>query len=245
MVNETIPSLRPRVEGEVTSAAKKFGFWMYYRLSDGWISPAPAHPLEVAKRLERKQIALKAYGQFLYDRRSTDANGQRWDARAEPWRMIFQRGGEQEFPVDQVIAFKWHLRSPYQEVSFPQLEGIYWEVYECPDCEKAVFTSLEEGYAPHDMIDHLRLGHGWSRAEVAEYAREVGISFKRERRTHTPAALEIEQSKDLPGPERDPKFKCDVCGWSPLMENKRKKMALQGHKRMKHKVAPTGGAQKE
>ncbi len=245
MVSDAIPSLKPRVEGEITSAAKQYGVWMYYRLPDGWIAPAPGHPFEQSKRAERKQIALKQYGQFLYDRKSTDANGQRWDARAEPWKVIFQRGGEQEFPVDQVIAFRWHLRPPYQEVTFPQLQDVYWEVYECPDCEQAVFTSLEEGYAPHSMIDHLRLGHGWSRAEVAEYAREVGISFKRERRTHVPVALERDVPKDAPAPERAEEFKCDVCGWRPLKKSKRPGLALKGHMRMKHKVAPTGGARKE
>ncbi len=245
MVSEAIPSLKPRVAGEVTSANKTFGAWMYYRLADGWISPAPAHPLERSKRADRKQIALKQYGQFLYDRRATDANGQRWDARAEPWRMMFQRGGEQEFPVDQIIAFRWHLRPPYQEVTFPQLQGIYWEVYECPDCEKAVFTSLEEGYAPHGMIDHLRLGHGWSRAEVSEYAREVGIHFKRERRTHTPAALEREVPKEAVEPERAEEFKCDVCGWRPLQKSKRPAVALAGHKRMKHKAGASSPVQEE
>jgi len=243
MVNETIPSLKPRVTGEVTSADRKFGMWMYYRLASGWISPAPAHPLELVQRAERNQIALKQYGQFLYDRRATDANGQRWDARAEPWRMMFQRGGEQEFPIDQILAFKWHLRSPYQEVTFPQLQNVYWEAYECPDCEQVVLTSLEEGYAPQDMISHLRLGHGWSRAEVTEWAREVGIKFKRERRTHTVAPLET--PKGASEPERDEEFKCDVCGWRPLKRSKRPAMALAGHKRMKHKAAPVGGVQKE
>jgi len=242
MVREAIPSLKPRIEGEVTSAAKQYAAWMYYRLPDGWIAPAPGHPFEQSKRAERKQVALKQYGQFLYDRRATDANGQRWDARAEPWRMIFQRGGELEFPVDQVIAHRWHLRPPYQEVTFPQLQGVYWEVYECPDCAKAVFTSLEEGYAPQDMINHLRLGHGWSRAEVAEYAREVGINFKRERRSHTPT-VEREQPKDAPEGERNDEFRCD-CGWAPLKGKKRPDVALKWHKK-RCKVAPTGGAQKE
>jgi len=245
MVNETIPSLKPHVMGEVVSANKKFGIWMYYRLPNGWIAPAPAHPLEQAKRAERGQRALKPYGQFLYDRRATDANGQRWDARAEPYRLIFQRGGEQEFPADQVFAFRWHLRPPYQEVTFPQLQGIYWEVYECPDCEKAVFTSLEEGYAPHDMINHLRLGHGWSRAEVAEYAREVGISFKRERRSHAPPSVEVKPLPDAAEPERAEELKCDVCGWRPLKKSKRPGLALKGHMRMKHKAGASSPVQKE
>jgi len=239
MVNETIPSLRPRVIGEVVSGTKKFSKWMYYRLPNGWISPAPAHPLEQAKRVERGQKPLKQYGQFEYDPFEIDANGQRWNVRDEPYRMIFQKGGETEFPVDQVIAFRWHLRPPYQEATFPQLEGVFWETYECPDCEQAVFTSLSKGYAPQDMISHLRLGHGWSRAEVAEYAREVGISFKRARKTHEPAPVEV---KTLEA-ERSEKFRCE-CGWAPLKDAKRPDVSLRWHKK-NCEVAPAGGVPKE
>lgn len=232
----TIPSLKPRVIGDVTSTSRQHGRWMYIRMPDGWITIAPAHPLEMAKRAEHGQVFLKKYGVFQYDPFETDANGQRWNVRKEPYRMLFQKGGVVEFPLDQIFAHRWHLRPPYQEATFPQLEGVYWEVYECPDCEKAVFTSLVKDAAPQEMISHLRLGHGWSRAEVAEYAREVGISFRRTRQTHTPAVLEI--PRDAPEPERDEKFRCD-CGWAPPKEAKRPDVSLRWHKK-NCKVAPTG-----
>ena len=197
MVNEAIPSLKPRAIGEAASTTRGIALWGYIRMPDGWITIAPAEPLEASKRVARGQAYLKKYGQFQNDPFETDANGQRWNVRDEPFRMIFQKGGEIEFPVDQIVAFNWHLRPPYREVSFPQLEGIYWETYECPDCEKAIFTSMEPDTAPQDMIAHLRLGHGWSRAEVAEYAREVGINFKRTRKTHKPKDLGPKLMKEL------------------------------------------------
>ena len=244
MVNETISSLRPRVIGEVTSASKKHGRWMYVRMPDAWITLAPAHPLEMAKRADRGQVYLRRYGVFQYDPFEMDVNGQLWNVRKEPYRMLFQKGGEKEFPLDQIIAFRWHLRPPYQEVTFPQLAGVYWEVYECPDCAQAVFTSLEKDSAPQEMISHLRLGHGWSRAEVAEYAREVGIEFRRTKKSHTPASLETKQLDVAPAePEKNEEFRCD-CGWAPPKDAKRPDVSLRWHKK-NCEVAPAGGVPKE
>lgn len=240
---EAIPSLKPRVIGEVASADKKFSKWMYYRLPDNSITLAPAHPMEQAKRVERGQRPLKQYGQFEYDKREVDANGQSWNVRHEPYRLLFQRGGEKEFSIDQIIAHRWHLRPPYQEVTFPQLEGVFWESYECPDCEKAVFTSLDEGYAPQEMISHLRLGHGWTRAEVAEYAREVGIKFRRGRRGSKPPSIQEEVKAEPQEAKRNEEFRCE-CGWAPLKDAKRPDVSLRWHKK-KCKVALSEGALKE
>jgi hypothetical protein len=162
--------------------------------------------------------------------------------------MIFQRGGAKEFCLNQIFEHNWHLRAPYREVEFPQLEGVYWEAYDCPECERGVFTSREEGFAPADLVTHLRLGHEWSRAEVAEYAREMDFTFKRHRRTHVPRELQ-EKLEQLGGAEaeeeseRDEEYKCKVCGWRPSKKNQRKAASLKAHTRLRHKVGAKSPAQ--
>jgi len=233
MVTTDIPSLRPRVTGEVENEPG-IGNFIYWRLPNGWISYGPAHADEWQRRTVIGHVPLPQYGQFPYARKATDANGQRWDAKAEPWRMFFQRGGVKELCLEQIIAHNWHIRPPYREVVFPQLEGVYYETYECPDCTRSVFTSLEEGYAPFVLNTHLRMGHGWSRAEVAEYGRELGLKFRRARHAQEPRKVETPAlTEDV---DRDEKFKC-ACGWAPLKTAKRPDTALMWHKK-KCKVAP-------
>lgn len=246
-MTSVIPSLKPTPKGKA-STSPDIGTHIYWRLENDWIAHGEAHAAAWAQRMKRAHTPLQQYGQFAYSRNSIDADGEPWDARAQPWRMIFQKGGAKEFCLDQIFEHNWHLRAPYREVEFPQLEGIYWEAYECPECERGVFTSREEGFAPATLETHLRLGHDWKRAEVAEYAREMDFTFKRQRRTHLPRELQeklVQRTEDAPEDERDEEYKCKVCGWRPRKKNQKKAMALKAHTRLKHKVAPSGGAQGE
>jgi len=233
------PTLHPQIIGQVETIGE-VGFYMYWRLPNGWIAPAPAHQTEWARRVKSGQAPLTEYGQFVYSRRAIDADGRTWDARAEPWRLIFQKSGAEAFTVEQVIAHRWHIRPPYREVTFPQLEGVEYEIYECPECDSAVFTSLNIGFAPIDLTRHLRLGHGYGRAEISEYARDLGLKFKHERRILRARQLVTPVSnvgEPVEAPERNPAHKCGVCGWMPLAATKNPVFALAGHTRAKHKNA--------
>lgn len=247
-MTSAIPSLKPTPKGEVSTTPGR-GNHIYWRLESDWIAHGEAHAAAWNQRMRRGHSPLQQYGQFPYSRNTVDADGEKWDARAQPWRMFFQKGGAKEFCVDQIFAHNWHLHPPYREVTFPQLEGIYWEAYDCPECERGVFTSREKGFAPADLVTHLRMGHEWTRAEVAEYAREMDFTFKRKRRTHLPQELQekLTQTSEetVPEAERDEEYKCKVCGWRPSKKNQKKGMSLKAHTRLRHKVAPSGGALKE
>lgn len=242
-----IPSLKPTPQGQVGTAPDKSS-QIYWRLENGWIAHGDAHAGARDQRMRRGHTSLQQYGQFLYNRNSTDADGLPWDAREQPWRMIFQNGGAKEFCLDQIFAHNWHIRPPYREVEFPQLEGVYYEVYDCPECERGVFTTREKGFAPADLVTHLRLGHDWNRAEVAEYAREIGVTFKRQRRTHLSKEQQeklVQQTTIPEESERDEEHKCTVCGWRPSKKAQRPTVALKAHTRLKHKAGAKSPVQKE
>ena len=234
------PSLHPEIIGQVATMGD-FGKYIYWKLANGWVAFGPAYPAAWAKRLKAGQTPLPQYGQYDFSRRGMDADGRPWDAKAEPWRLIFQKGGAEQFPVEQIVAFRWHLRPPYREVSFPQLEGVEIEVYECPECEAGVFSRTM------DLGKHLRLGHGYARSDLTEYGREAGIVFKRERPMRVPRQFGKTVAEGLSSseaPERNYEYRCEICGWAPLMAQKNPAFALSGHVRMKHRAAPKRGVSK-
>jgi hypothetical protein len=71
---------------------------------------------------------------------------------------------------------------------------------------------------------------------VAEYGKELGLKFRRERLAHHSKKAEKVASALSDEVERDEKFKCK-CGWAPLKTAKRPDTALMWHKK-KCKVAP-------
>lgn len=163
------------------------GFHGYYRRPDNeWIVVAPtsmgnAHDWQL-KGFER----LTKYGEFANGTTGgkpniTDDNGNPWNPADEPWRQIFLRGGEREFPITQVLAYRWHLRPPYKEVKFPQLGGLNVTNLECPECDKGVFASLNPQEAVSWLKQHLtsqiNAQHKYTPTDLRELAREWGLDF--------------------------------------------------------------------
>ena len=110
-----------------------------------------------------------------------DDNGVPWNPANEPWRQIFLRGGAHEFPITQVLAYRWHLRPPYREVKFPQLEGITVTDLECPECDKGVFSSRNSQEATLWLRQHLtseiNAQHKYAPADLRALAQEWGLDF--------------------------------------------------------------------
>lgn len=241
-MTQEIPSLYPELVETVTPPGK--GQHGYYKRGDnGWIITAPAWPT-FRNDLEFKGCHfLDRYGTFLYDmpgnRTVFDVNGRNYSPVTEPWRAIFQKGGVREFPLEQIIAYRWHLRPPYREVKFPQLEGVrIYDLY-CPECEKGIFSSEREQEAIEMLRVHLtsRINdqHTYRPEDLRALGEEYEIDFFAPRRGRRPvktaAVLEEEPEPSAPDLSPSEAFICLDCEAQFST-----RIALVGHRRS-HKVA--------
>ena len=237
------PTLFPEL-AEVKETS--INYFVYWRRPDGWLIAGPGWPQEYTKRIRNGWQHLSQYGSFTPGRQSVDARGIPFDAAHEGWRVLFQKGGAKEFPLEQIVAHGWHIRPPYREVSFPQLEGVEIEVMDCPECECMPF------YMPRDLATHLRIRHDYRRQDIVALGDEAGINFRSQGR---PAwmteggVLEqagAEQVTEAEAPPRAQEYVCgiDGCTWAPTEGTKRPDVALAAHQKnsLKHRVAPDGGA---
>lgn len=155
------PSLYPEV-AEVKTPPGRGEHGYYRKAGNGWIVTAPIWHTFRADMEYKGCEFLPRYGAFTIDQPwgtpNKDATGARFNSALEPWRIIFQKGGAKEFPVEQVIAFRWHINSPYAEVKFPQLEGVEVHDLWCPECESVVFSALSERGAVDQLRRHLTSG---------------------------------------------------------------------------------------
>lgn len=139
------------------------------------------------------------------------------------WYWLFKNGGAHLFPIDQIVAYKWHIKPPYDlpKSVFPQLDE--WDVPDplwCAACPgtRAPKNSVEE-LVTHAMIAH-RMTEPQAR-DLLKYASEppVGPSGLNIRRK----AAKIEQKAEaegvfpmeMPSPEapaQPTKHICNFCG---------------------------------
>lgn len=78
---------------------------------------------------------------------------------------LFKNGGAKEFPISQIVAFKWHIKPPYgmSKEAFPQLEE-----YELPDpwwCALCPPQAMPKNSAT-ELLTHLAVGHKLPLAEA-------------------------------------------------------------------------------
>jgi hypothetical protein len=165
---------------------------------------------------------LSHYGTTIYDQpgnKSTrDINGVLFSNVEEPYRLFFQKDGAKEFPVSQIIAYRWHIRPPYRQVSFPQLDGV--QVYDlfCPECDTGVFSSIEEQEAVELLRQHLttnaNAAHSYRPEDLRALGQEYGVDFFAPRRLRMAARKRLEQQPSAPAPEptAEGAITCRVCG---------------------------------
>ena len=155
------PSLYPDI-AEVKTPPGRGEHGYYRKAGNGWIVTAPIWPTFRGDMEYKGCVHLPQYGAFTIDQPwgvpNKDARGARFNSAIEPWRVIFQKGGAKEFPVEQVIAFRWHINPPYAEVTFPQLEDVEVHDLWCPECENVVFSALSEKGAVDQLRRHLTAG---------------------------------------------------------------------------------------
>ena len=203
------------------------GLHGYYRNKAGWIVIQSTTPANKEATVYKGGEFLIRYGEFANGTsggkpKEKDDRGFLWNPADEPWRLIFQRGGAREFPVDQVLAYHWHLNPPYREVTFPQIEDIDVTDYFCPECDKGIFSHPEALEAADMLKIHLTSGidrrHEYRTEDLTALGDREGIDF-------------FSRSISRRSVRREEAHTCDECGASFG-----KAIALAGHRRS-HKAA--------
>lgn len=161
----------------------------YYRKTNGWVVVASTTPSNRSDYEYKGFTFMPQYGEFRNGTNEAraaqlehDDRGMPWNPAVEPWRLIFQRQGAKEFPIEQIIAHRWHLTPPYREVAFPQLEGVEIVNYFCPECDKGVFSSVNANEAAEQLRTHLTCGtnnrHSYTPTDLRELGKELTINFE-------------------------------------------------------------------
>ena len=227
MTNASIPTLYPDIV-EAPSAPGR-GAHGYYRRAPsgprgGWIMAIGAWPSFRSDMEYKGNIFLQRYGTWVMPGPGagstvTDLKGVRFNPGDEPWRLIFQHGGAHEFPLSQIIAYRWHITPPYREVVFPQLEGV--KVYDlfCPECETGTFSSVVQGEAVDMLRQHLvskvNTSHQYRPEDFRALGEEYGIDFfapRRGRRDASTGSLAPEPVETPAFVAEATIFRCNDCG---------------------------------
>ena len=221
------PSLYPEIVESPTLPGK--GHHGYYRRnSDGKIVTSPVWPSFRADMEFKGYTFLPQYGVWTVsgpgqNTNVVDLRGRHFNPIEEPWRLILQHpDGVRAFPAWQIIAYRWHIRPPYREVTFPQLEGVEVFDYFCPECDTGIFSSTDQ----QDAIDQLRIHvtsrtndqHAYRPEDLRALGVELGIDFFAPRRARQAAARQAQRQEpepvaaDLTGNDGPVKKPCPVCG---------------------------------
>ena len=215
----------------------------YYRRGDtGWVTVGATTPANRGHYEYKGFVFLSQYGEFVNGtaggaKKERDARGALWNPADEPWRLIFQRGGAKEFPVSQIIAYRWHVRPPYKEVTFPQLESVKVYDFQCPECTRGLFSSTVEADAVAQLKVHLTSGvnnqHSYTPTDLRALAQEWGLDFESRRIGTNPVRRVHDQTPEPDAPELTPVtlLSCEECGWAPKPDAKKPEFALMLHKR--------------
>lgn len=188
-----IPSLYPDVAERNLPPGR--GQHAYYkRRSDGWIITSGAWPSAKADKEFKGYDYLPAFGTFLMSfgddintANQRDRTGRKFFPHKEPWRLILQHpDGPAQFPVAQIIAYRWHLRPPYREVRFPQMADVNVTDLFCPECEAGIFSSESEQEAVDMLRTHLTSKindtHQYRPEDFRSLGESIGVDFFAPRR---------------------------------------------------------------
>ena len=222
------PSMFPEVR-ELNAPPGK-GKHGYYKNIRGWIVIQSTTPSNRTGTEYKGGRFLSQYGEFVMDTndprgapKAQDAKGNPWNSAVEPWRVIFQLGGAKEFPIDQIIAYRWHIRPPYREAVFPQLSETKVYDFFCPECDDRVFSSPNEREAVFQLRTHLTSGintaHGYRPEDLRALGEQEGIDFfsnrvgtRGIRRSADAPAAVTEETVAEPSPLESTTVLCRVCG---------------------------------
>lgn len=149
---------------------------IYYRRKNGWITRGHTQPAKQVIMLRKGCTPLPQYGQITHSE--------------DQWGPILRNGGAKEFPVEQVLTYRWYrkdmlpdLRRIEQQgrnwvrvgeqpkINFPQLVGVKITEFPCPEpCNRTFHSPLHLG-------GHLRVMHEYDRSEILKYGEAMNIDF--------------------------------------------------------------------
>lgn len=149
---------------------------IYYRRRNGWITWGDTQPSKQIIMLRKGATPLPQYGNIT--------------ASEDLWGPILRNGGAHEFPVEQVLTYRWYRKDmlpdlrPIQQVGrtmqrvgaqpkvvFPQLVGVKITEFPCPEpCNRTFHSPLHLG-------GHLRVMHEYDRSEILKYGEAMNIDF--------------------------------------------------------------------
>ena len=241
MVSEAL-DLFPEVREAQAPAGR--GLHGYYRKSNGWIVTGPTTKGNRDDFEYMGHEFLGRYGQFKNVDDLThevDTRNAPWNSYKEPWRVLFQRGGAKEFPIDQIIAYHWHLKPPYRQAEFPQIEGVKIHDFFCPECDNGIFSSTNEREAARMLRQHLMSrsneAHNYRVEDLQKLGQEWGIDLMQPAGARSVRRSQVvEDAPDLEGTDSggfsdvDTGFRCNEC--SAEFETAK---ALGGHKMGAHR----------
>ena len=126
------------------------------------------------------------------------------------WEGILSHpDGPAEFPVEQIIAFRWYRSEncPVPDAYFPQLVGTKITEYICPErCGRPPFVGVDGIGGVGVLRTHLRVMHGWDQNNLQAYGQRVGIDFNK---SDVSESLVREIGYDEQPPEV---LTCERCG---------------------------------
>ena len=204
-------------------------------VSPGWIIIGPGPETEQARRW--KDGGREPLIELSLTDRVSPKTGQReridysLDSLARSrFYWLFKNGGAKEFPIDQIVAFKWHINPPYEmsKEVFPQLEE-----YELPDPWWCAMCSpqIAPKNSAQQLLQHIIIGHGLPMSEAKPLladAKNPPLSGGLDpviRKKRTPEEVEAdeaeravvaakaeEETKDMKDPTKGNLSVCHSCG---------------------------------
>lgn len=148
------------------------------------------------------------------------------------WYWLFRNGGAHLFPIEQIVAYHWHIKPPYglPKSVFPQLDEYdVPEPFWCPACpgDRPNRNSVEE-VLQHLMIEHRmtlpqardleQSTNGFKDAPVGR----TGLAIRRKAKTAESRAEQRMEAPPMPTLSEGNLIICDVCGEGPFKSAREK-----------------------
>ena len=145
---------------------------IYWRKRDGWITTGPNAQLGVdgkpltAQSDTKRRLGWEPLIQYSFTDRVSDKTGQHDTIEITQDRLntpdkfywFFVNGGAHLFPIEQIVAYHWHITPPFglPKTVFPQLDEYDVPLpHYCPAC--APGAPIKN--APGEVVQHMVVQH--------------------------------------------------------------------------------------
>ena len=95
--------------------------------------------------------------------------------------ILMHPDGPAEFPVEQILSFRWYRKPPIPDVYWPQLAGQKVREYKCPvpGCRRPAFVDIDEIGGVSSLASHLTIMHEWDWQTIMAYGERQSIDFNK------------------------------------------------------------------